>query len=114
MNIKISPKHGLNPSILQCVLCGRETGVGLLGKLPSDEQAPRHMPDRSPCDDCADAMKQGGVLLVEATKDDEGRTVLTGRSWVITDEAAARIFNVKARAAYIEQGLAEKLGLTER
>lgn len=50
--IPISPKHGLNPSLLQCAICGKDTGVAILGRLPSDLKAPRQMIDFEPCKEC--------------------------------------------------------------
>ena len=29
--ITLSPKHGVNPTILHCFICGKETGWALLG-----------------------------------------------------------------------------------
>ncbi len=42
--IKVSPKHGVNPTIPICFWCGEEKGeIALLGKLPGDAEAPRNM-----------------------------------------------------------------------
>ena len=40
-NIILSEKHGVNPSITVCPICGKEIGIALLGKLKGDEEAPR-------------------------------------------------------------------------
>lgn len=40
-NIIFSEKHGVNPSITVCPICGKEIGIALLGKLKRDEEAPR-------------------------------------------------------------------------
>lgn len=115
MNIKLSPKHGLNPTLLACPICFKETGVGLVGRLPGDAQAPRRSRDRQPCAECTEHMAMG-VLLVEATRqgNDESTTATTGRRWVITPEAAQRmllLLDPGQRVAYIEPEAAQKLGL---
>lgn len=38
--IRVSEKHGVNPSITICPICGKETGIALLGKLKGDKEAP--------------------------------------------------------------------------
>lgn len=37
--VTLSKKHGLNPSITVCPICGKETGIALLGKLKGDEKS---------------------------------------------------------------------------
>ena len=63
-NIEISPKHGVNPSVLHCMCCGKEYGVALLGKLKGDAEAPRDIMQGF-CDDCLRVIDRGGVLIVE-------------------------------------------------
>ena len=39
-SIRLSEKHGLNPTLGVCFFCGEETGeIGLLGKLKGDREA---------------------------------------------------------------------------
>ena len=49
--VTLSKKHGLNPSITVCPICGKEIGIALLGKLKGDEEAPRKIIGDL-CDDC--------------------------------------------------------------
>ena len=42
-DILLSPKHGLNPSILPCICCGEDYGIALLGKLKGDKEAPKEI-----------------------------------------------------------------------
>lgn len=37
-NIRLSEKHGVNPSIIVCPICDKETGIALLGKLKGDKK----------------------------------------------------------------------------
>lgn len=47
--IRVSEKHRVNPSITICPICGKETGIALLGKLKGDKEAPMRMLS-DPCD----------------------------------------------------------------
>ena len=33
MSVRLSPKHGLNPSLVVCPICGEPTSIALLGRL---------------------------------------------------------------------------------
>ena len=50
-SIILSPKHGVNPSVLHCECCGKEYGVVMLGKLKGDKETPRDM-YHGLCSDC--------------------------------------------------------------
>lgn len=59
-SIKLSPKYGVNPSVLHCFVCGKEIGLVLLGKLKGDTKAPHDI--RNPnyiCDDCKRRIEEG-------------------------------------------------------
>lgn len=41
MSIRLSEKHGVNPMLASCFLCGEDTGeIALLGKMKGDAAAP--------------------------------------------------------------------------
>lgn len=64
MNISLSPKYGVNPSLMQCFFCGEAYGVVLCGRLPDDSEAPRELClDREPCSKCKEHMEQGIILV---------------------------------------------------
>lgn len=117
--IKISPRHGLNPTIPICFWCGKERSeIALLGKLPNDAKAPRGVVlDYEPCDCCRSGMAQGFTLM-EATKhpNTSGQPEIqtgvypTGRFMVITKEAASRLFggNIGDRA-FVEAAMFNRL-----
>jgi hypothetical protein len=69
-SITLSPKHGVNPSILHCQCCGKEYGIGLAGRLKDDAEAPKDVMYGF-CDDCQKVIDQGGVMIVEVA-DGEG------------------------------------------
>lgn len=112
MSIKLSPKHGVNPTIGKCMWCGEPIGeLALLGKLKGDVEAPRYsVLSYEPCDKCKEIWKQG-VALIECTpnefedgrppftKDSDGVAVYpTGRFTVVTVEAANAWFKIEAKA----------------
>ena len=70
-SITLSPKHGVNPSILYCECCGKEYGIGLAGRLKDDAKAPKEVMYGF-CDDCQKVIDQGGVMIVEVA-DGEGK-----------------------------------------
>ncbi len=91
MSIRLSEKHGVNPMLLTCFFCCRESsGVALLGRLPADKEAPREgIMDFTPCKQCEEIMEHGIILIgvkdgemekVEAEKELHDRKVEHGRS----------------------------------
>ena len=63
-SITLSPKHGVNPSILHCECCGKDYGLALLGRLKGDAKAPKDIMQGF-CNDCKKVIDQGGVMIVE-------------------------------------------------
>lgn len=60
----LSPKHGVNPSMILCFWCGESKAVALCGRLPNDAEAPRQMvTDYDPCDKCQKLWENGIVLI---------------------------------------------------
>lgn len=71
MSIRLSPKHGLNPTIPVCFWCGKERNeIALLGRVgKSDAEAPMHaVIDFVPCDECRQKMELGFTVM-EATRE---------------------------------------------
>ena len=101
-SIRLSKKHGLNPTLGVCFFCGEDTGeLALLGALKGDAEAPKRMVlNYTPCEKCKE-MWQKGVPVIEATLNDNGNPPIsktpdgeaypTGRMCVILKEAAERI-----------------------
>jgi hypothetical protein len=61
--IRVSEKHGVNPSITVCPICGKETGIALLGKLKGDKEAPMRMLS-DPCDDCVSKLGNDKIYIL--------------------------------------------------
>ncbi len=109
-NIKISPKHGLNPCIPICMFCGKEKNeIALLGRLKGDKEAPMNaVVDYRPCEQCEKNWSMG-VPLIRVQTDEvfEGMPPLTvqngvklyptGDHMVMTTEAVHRIFGIEGK-----------------
>lgn len=106
-SVKLSPKHGVNPTIGSCFYCGKDTGeIALLGRLKGDAEAPmRSVLSYEPCDDCKEKFK-AGVLCIGVTKNRpaDGRPPIstnngtplypTGPYCLMRTEAVQRIFGL--------------------
>lgn len=106
--ITLSPKYGINPSVLHCFICGKETGVALLGKLKGDAEAPHNISDPSEiCDDCRKQIVAGNKFFLEAKDNtDHNNPERTGRMVCVKGEALP---NIKSPINYVEQKLFEQL-----
>lgn len=103
--IKISPKHGLNPTIPVCFWCGKQKNeIALMGRMKDDIEAPKNMVlDYVPCEECQNHMAMG-VAVLEASDhpNTEGQPPMqkgvypTSRFVVVTTECADRVFNAYA------------------
>lgn len=61
--IRVSEKYGVNPSITICPICGKETGIALLGKLKRDKEAPRKIIGDL-CDDCISKLSNDKIYIL--------------------------------------------------
>lgn len=106
-SIPLSPKHGVNPSLLQCFVCGVDVGVALLGRLPMDAEAPRHSTTPhtrcKACQEQADA-KRICLMLVRGESGYEGR--LGDYAWVDRDQMLDSVRSPELRAAIANSGYA--------
>jgi hypothetical protein len=125
MRIRVSEKHGVNPALEQCYICGDDKGVVLFGRLPGDVEAPRQVVmDKDPCDKCRGLMKQGVILIsvreepaVKGGKQEE--PYRTGKLVVVRDAFIERVINdpqvrdqiLKARVTFVPDAAWDMLGL---
>lgn len=126
-SIKISPKHGVNPTIPHCFFCGKEKNmVALLGRIDSaDSEAPRNcVIDYEPCEECESKMKQGITLIEvsDAPLPDERPEIApdlypTG-AWAVVSEHFIRNFIndpemiskvLHYRKTFVQQGLIQSI-----
>jgi hypothetical protein len=117
MSIRLHPKFGVNPTILQCFLCGEDKNeLALLGAGYKGE-APKHMCiNKEPCDKCKGYMEQGVILIGVKDGESGDNPFRTGRFCVIRDEAVKRMLKdssapLKSRVAFIEESTWVALGL---
>jgi len=93
-DIKLSPKYGLNPAMLQCPVCHKDMGIALCGKLKGDAEAPKVM-NGGLCDDC----KQTYAVVYEASPTKR----LTGRMAYVKKEALAENFRKHDELLMLEE-----------
>lgn len=109
-SIRLSEKHGLNPSMCQCFFCGETKAIALMGRLKDDAEAPRQcVMDYEPCETCQTHMSHGVTLIeVSETQPLDGRPPMIARgdkkvyplgSWIVmTPDAVKRLFNAEMSA----------------
>ena len=105
--INLSPKYGVNPSVLHCFICGKETGLALLGKLKNDAEAPHDISNPSElCDDCKKALEKGKFILEVEDNSNENNPKRTGRYVCIKKNALP---DIKSSVCYMEHTIFSKL-----
>ena len=113
-SIKLSPEHGVNPTIPVCFFCGEaKNEIALLGKIGGkneDIQAPQYMVlDYEPCDKCKEQWSQGVALIEVRTEplpdgrppiqsNEQGTLYPSGRFAVIKAEAWSRMTDTEYEA----------------
>ena len=91
--IRLDPKHGLNPSVALCFICGESWGVLLLG-YQNGKEAPRQI-THDFCDQCKQHMAAGAILCIEIKDNETGNNPFrTGRIFGVKREAFERIFTL--------------------
>lgn len=127
MSIKLSPKHGLNPTIATCFFCGKDKNELILaGRINrNDDEMPMHtIIDYEPCDECKAKMNKGITLIAATTKPTcpnqmpiQNEVYPTGQWCVVTENfiknniKSKEVVNniLKMRKACIEPELIEML-----
>lgn len=99
-DLRLSKKHGVNPSVSICFWCGKDDAVILCGRLKGDVEAPRSCVfSYDPCPECKEQFSQG-VWIIEASTEPTTRGAQeiqegvypTGRMVVVTEEFVTREF----------------------
>lgn len=124
--MRLSSKHGLNPSIPLCHYCKKPKNEIILTGYEGEKWAKKNgypdgqMPmyillkgDIQPCDEC----KKIGIAVVEVKSDADRE--LTGRRWLMKEEAIKKILIdssmlsrvLQKRILIISAELAQNLGL---
>lgn len=115
--IKLSKKYGLNPSVLQCPICGKEFALALFGdnyknKEGKKAEAPHKVAiTGNTCEDCTSIINQGGAFFIEVKDEDAKKQVenpyRTGRIIAIKKEAAEELFGQSNPVTYIGETVFE-------
>lgn len=108
--IPLSEKHGVNPSVDRCFICGKDYAVVLFGKMKGDVKAPMSVCTGGLCEECAKVKEAGAIFLIEI---DEAKTTdmespwRTGRIVGVTERTLRQMINTSEFAdTIIEKGLA--------
>ena len=104
--IKLSPKHGLNPSITHCECCGREIGLALFGRLKEDKEAPKDV-YMGLCEECQMVVDNKGLMIIEVRDGEKSpNPYRTGRLVGITKDAKERMFkDITSSICYMEHSM---------
>lgn len=118
--IRLSKQYGVNPSVLQCPICGKEFGLAMFGtswkdrKTGKTAKAPHvvALPNQI-CDDCKKVLDQGGCFFIEVKDEDANNQVKnpyrTGRITAIKKEASERIFGQVNPVTYMGESIFEQV-----
>lgn len=115
-DIKLSPKHGLNPAIPCCFWCGEpKNEIALLGKIDKeDSKAPKRLiTDYEPCDKCKELFSDGVRLIGAVEKppvenmppiagDEETSMYPTGTYVVVSKEWISGFLDANDRSDMID------------
>ena len=117
--IKLSPKHGLNPSQVVCFYCGEVKELALMGRLKGDAKAPdRIVADLEPCQHCKDKMAKGTTLLEVSeyaqlegmpSINDKQQLYPTGRWCVLRSDIAKELFKTDDKIILLHSEVYNKL-----
>lgn len=66
--ITLSKKHGLNPSIAVCPICGKAESIALFGHIKGDKEAPRYIPGDI-CDECKARVADNKCFVISVGED---------------------------------------------
>lgn len=97
--MKLSKKHGFNPSIETCFLCGKDKGVVLFGQMKNDSEAPKKVClNYEPCTECKGLMEKGIILIsVDEHKSTDMKNPYRTGGWVVVKESViSEFFNESA------------------
>lgn len=106
--IEVSPKHGVNPSICHCIVCGKEYGLALFGRLKGDKEAPKDIYEGL-CEDCKGVIDKGGIMIIEVKDGEKGNNPYrTGRVVGVSKEFKERN-HIDHSIMYMEESMFSEL-----
>lgn len=106
--IKLSPKYGVNPSIVHCICCGKDYGIAMLGRLKGDKEAPRDI-YQGLCENCQGVIDKGGTLIIEVKDGESGNNPYrTGRIVGVSKDFKERN-HIESSIMYMEHSTYDKV-----
>ena len=66
--VTLSKKHGLNPSMAMCPICGKAEGIALSDHIKGDEEAPRYI-QGDICDECKARVADNKCFVISFGED---------------------------------------------
>lgn len=70
-DIKLSPKHGVNPSMICCPICGEPVSIALLGKIENDKEAPKKIVGTELCEKCIECCGDDKIFILGINRDSD-------------------------------------------
>ena len=121
--VKLSPKHGVNPTIPICFWCGKEKNeVALLGQInKEDAEAPKRViMDYEPCEQCKELFSMGIHIIGVSTEpivetmfpivnDDNIKLYPTGSMFVSTEEWVTSFLTANNQQSMLENVLSSRV-----
>ena len=125
-SIRISEKHGVNPTIPVCFWCGKDKNeVAFLGKLKEDAEAPhRAILNYEPCDECKEFITQGvqligtslepimnnmpPITMMEGPGEKEETPLYPTSTFVVVQESFIREFLEEESPEFVEDVIAKR------
>lgn len=121
--VKLSPKHGVNPTIPICFWCGKEKNeVALLGQInKEDTEAPKRViMDYEPCEQCKELFSMGIHIIGVSTEpivetmfpivnDDNIKLYPTGSMFVSTEEWVTSFLTANNQQSMLENVLSSRV-----
>lgn len=109
MDIILSKKHGVNPSVEICHICGESMSVVLFGSAYKDEngkhtEAPREVSLGHVCDRCKKVIEEGGIFFIETRDGEQGKKnpYRTGNVIAVRESAVKKMLNSYAKVNFVE------------
>jgi hypothetical protein len=121
--LKLSPKHGVNPTIPICLWCGKEKEeIALLGQInKKDSEAPRRViMDYEPCEQCKELFNMGIHIIGVSTEpmvetmfpivNDENITLYpTGSMFVSSEEWVTNFLTANNQQSMLDNVLSNRV-----
>jgi len=116
MTLRLNKKHGLNPTVPTCFICGESKNeVVLLGASYKDEAPMNMCLDKEPCDKCKDYMEKGVIFISVRDGESGDNPYRTGKFCVIKKNSefldVIKKDALKKGIVFVEDSMWKKLGL---